>query len=347
MTDFSTILAQARARDRLESMIARGRLAHALLFSGPEGVGKLQSAMTLAQIVMCLERDPREARACDRCPSCLKVKQGLHADIHLLANTDRSLKIEAVRNAMRDLQLRPMEGRAKVLIVDRAEKLTIQSQNALLKTLEEPPGDAYIILVSARAGTILPTVLSRCQRIFFVPVPKEEIARILREEKNLEPTQAALLAGMSQGSPDRARTIDVAEVLALRDRAAGLDLRLFPGRKRAVHEALTAAQELAEDRGDLAAVLDALLAWLHDQVVLASGARAGDVTNVDRLTDLQGLVEERGLRTVLERAHAVLYAKRRLDLPYNLNPQMVGEQLCLALAGQVLVPEDPEARASA
>src|SRR5262249_34344305 len=153
--------------------------------------------------------------------------------------------------------------------------------------------------------------------------------------ESFDAAQATLLAGMAQGSLSRARAIEPTEAIAMRDRAAGLDLRLFPGKRASIHDALSAASELAEDRNDLSAVLDALLAWLHDQAVLASGADGVGVTNVDRLKDLEGLVEERGLNLVLERARSVLYAKQRLDLPYNLNTQMIGEQLCLALAGQV------------
>lgn len=343
MIGFETLIGQEPAKARLESMIARGRLPHALLFSGTEGTGKLRAAMTLAQIVMCLDRKPTEPAACDQCPSCIKIKAGVHADVHLLANDERSLKIDAVRELMQKLQLKPMEGRAKILIVDRAEKMTLQSQNALLKTLEEPTGSAYIVLTSARPWTILPTVLSRCQRIFFIPVVREEIARILMEEKQLGAAQATLLAGMAQGSLSRAREIEAAELIGIRDRAASLDTSLFPGNRAPVHEALTAAVDLAEDRAELGALLDMLLVWLHDQTVLASGAEQVGVTNVDRLRDLEGLAGERGLRTVLERSRAVLYAKRRLDLPFNLNPQMIAEQLCLALAGQVVVPADPEA----
>src|SRR5688500_16210584 len=138
MPGFEVILGQTPARQRLESMIARGRLPHAMLFSGPEGTGKLKTSLLLAQILMCLERRPDEALACDRCPSCLKVREGLHADVHLVTTDDRLLKIDAIREATRTLQLRPMEGRSKILIIDRAERMTVQSQNALLKTLEEP-----------------------------------------------------------------------------------------------------------------------------------------------------------------------------------------------------------------
>jgi DNA polymerase-3 subunit delta' len=343
MTGFEVLIGQAPAKARLEAMIGRGRLPHALLFSGVEGTGKLRAAMTLAQIVMCLERKPDEANACDRCPSCIKIKEGVHADVHVLANDERALKIDAIRELMQKLQLKPMEGRAKILIVDRAEKMTLQSQNALLKTLEEPTGSAYIVLTSARPWTILPTVLSRCQRIFFVPLARDEIARILMEEKQLGAAEATLLAGMSQGSLSRAREIEAAELMNMRDRAASLDVLLFPGKRAAVHEALTASADLAEDRPELALLLDTLLVWLHDQAVLASGAEQVGVTNVDRLRELEALAGERGLRMVLERSRAVLYAKRRLDLPFNLNPQMIAEQLCLALAGQVVAPADPEA----
>src|SRR5262249_20365084 len=126
---FDSLAGQSAAAARLTGMMSRARLPHALIFCGPDGSGKLRTTLLLAQMLMCEERRPAQATACDRCPGCTQGKESVRADIHTIGagTTDRLLKIEAVREAMRTLQLRPMEGRAKVLIIDRAECLTLQS----------------------------------------------------------------------------------------------------------------------------------------------------------------------------------------------------------------------------
>lgn len=336
-----SIVGQAEVARRLSGLLSRDRLPHAMLFAGPEGVGKLAAAQLLGQVLMCTERRPGEAAACDSCPACFKVKTQGHADVHLVQTEARTLKVGEVRDATRVLSLRPMEGPGKVLIIREADRMTIEAQNALLKTLEEPPGTTWLILTSARPRAILPTVLSRCQRFAFRPIAREALAELLIAERGLSEPHALLIAAMAQGSIEHARALDPAALLEARDRVALLDQRLEAGRKNAVYEALEVSTELGEDRSELEAFLDLMLVWLHDQVLLASAADARGVANVDRVADLTTLVERRGLRTVLERTRAVLHAKSQLGLPFNLNRAMIAEHLCLGLAGQVRVP-DPE-----
>jgi DNA polymerase III subunit delta' len=336
---FDELLGQDLAARRLSSMIARERLAHALLFFGPKGVGKLAAAKLLAQVLMCTARKSGEAIACDACPGCAKVKELLHADLQIIATNEPRLKVDEIRGATRSLQLRSMEGLAKIVIIDAADKMTIEAQNALLKTLEEPPGAALIILVSAKPTLLLPTVLSRCQRVPFKPIPRESIARVLVETRDIASDKALVVASMAQGSLGVALEMDPEALGAARDAIAEIDRIAVPGRRNAGYEALELSSGLGEERAELGGKLDLLLVWLRDQALLASGAELGSITNLDRETDLVELAHERGLRMILERAEIVLHAKRQLDLPFNLNGQMIAEQMCLALSGLLPVPE--------
>lgn len=338
------IVGQPEVVRRLGAMLTRGRFPHAMLFTGPAGVGKLAAAHTLAQILLCPNRAAGSAEACDVCDACIKVKAELHADVHVVTTDERTLKVDDVRDATRSLQLHPMEGVGKVLIIPGAEVMNNQAQNALLKTLEEPPGTAYLILTTSRPRAILPTVLSRCQRVAFLPIPRQELADLLVRERAIPEGQALLLAAMAQGSLEVARSLEPAQVIEARDRAALFDQRLEPGRKNAVFEALEVSGDLGEDREELDTFLDTLMIWLRDQAVIASGASHDTVANLDRLPDLEALVERRGLRHVLDRTRVVLHAKRQLDLPFNLNRTMIAEQLCLGLSGQVRVPDAEERR---
>jgi DNA polymerase-3 subunit delta' len=338
LRDFRSILGQETVARRLSAMIARDRLAHALLFLGPAGVGKMSAARLLAQIVMCTSREKGSAAACDVCPACTKVREQLHADVQVVSTDEARLKVDEIRVATRGLQLRPMEGVAKMLIIDGADKMTIEAQNALLKTLEEPPGTAHIVLVSAKPSILLPTVLSRCQRVPFRPIAREAIARALVERKSMDEAKALVVASMAQGSLGEAEAMDPDAFEKLRDAMAEIDLRLVPGQRNAGYEALEIASELGEDRAELGPKLDLLLIWLRDQAALASGVDPSAITNLDRKARLLELAEARGLRMILERAAVVLFAKRQFDLPYNLNGQMIAEQMCLGLAGLVRVP---------
>jgi DNA polymerase-3 subunit delta' len=338
---FQALLGQDLAARRLSTMIARDRVAHALLFAGPEGVGKLTAARLLAQILMCTARKKGEVTACDVCPACEKVKALLHADVQLITTDEAHLKIDEIREAMRALQLRPMEGIGKVVIIDGADKLTLQAQNALLKTLEEPPGTSYLILATAKPQVLLPTILSRCQRVPFQPIARPAIARALVEKRSLPEDTAMLVAAMAQGSLGAALALDPEVLAAARDKIAEIDTRLVPGMVNAAGEALDFAGTLGEERAAMGDKLGLLLVWLHDQARIASGAEERDpgrLTNIDRADLLADLAQERGLRMILERAEVVLHAKRQFDLPYNLNGQMIAEQMCLGLVGLVRVP---------
>lgn len=325
------LVGQEAAAERLSQLVAADRLAHALLFEGPEGVGKFTAAMALARGLLC-RRPPRPAQSCGECASCVKQETGSHADLHLVTTEAARIKISEIREAERGLALRPVEGGRKVLVIEDGHRMTIEAQNALLKTLEEPPGAAHIILTTSRLRNILPTVVSRCQRVRFAPLTAPQIAEVIGRDGTISKPQAAMIAALAQGSLGRAQSLDVEALTADRDRVADLDLRLFGATPNSAIDAVERAADLGSDRRSMMNALDLLALWLRDQVLLASG---GDqpIANVDRTADLESLAGRRGLTALLHRARTVMEARRQLELPFNLNATMIAEQMCLALAG--------------
>lgn len=332
---FQQLFGQDEATRRLASLAASDRVPHALLFVGQQSVGKLTAARILGQVLLCSSEDRTPGTACGVCPSCVKFEGGNHGDHHEISTDDRNIKIAAIREATRQLSLRPVEGRRKILLIDDAEKMMWQAQNALLKTLEEPPGAAHIILVTSRLRAILPTVVSRCQRIAFKPIPARRVAAMVAEARGVDEAQAMLLASLASGSVGRAIALDPTEVLEQRDRIAALDRALEPRTAKGALDALALASELGAKRDDVLASLELLLTWLHDQMILAARTPDRDIANLDRADELAALADKRGLARVLNRLKAVLEAKRQLELPYNFNPLMIAEQMCLVLAGHV------------
>ncbi len=192
-----------------EQAFRRGRLGHAFLFVGPEGVGKKGFAIELAKTLLCGENSGR-FEACDRCPDCLQIEAGAHPDFQLLGLPEQKheFPVELMHEAIRHLALKPARGRYRACIVDDADQFNEEAANAFLKTLEEPPPASLLILVGTSADRQLPTILSRCQIIRFTPLTPDVIAeQLLQEGVVAKADEAERLAKLSAGSLGEARAL--------------------------------------------------------------------------------------------------------------------------------------------
>ncbi len=257
----STVLAQSTAVDTLRRAIAADRVHHAYLFDGPEGVGKERAALGLAQALVCERRAPGSSDACGTCRACVRAvprpgqageQRPLHPDVVVLARglydpttigrrspETQDLSIDQVRTlVLARAAFPPLEGRAKVFIVRRAEELSQAAANALLKTLEEPGPQTHFVLLSALADSLLPTIRSRTQRVRFGPLPDDVVTELLAAQGVENPAAIAALAGGS-----------MANALVLSDPEASARREEFVSRAMAALAArdLGPALELAEE----------------------------------------------------------------------------------------------------
>ncbi|MGH2451605.1 MAG: ATP-binding protein, partial [Candidatus Limnocylindria bacterium] len=171
------VIGQRRLLERVGARAVRGDVAHAYLLSGPRSIGKRTIALRLAQTLNCAG-EPSGPGGCGACLSCRKIQSGIHPDV-VLVQRDPEVKvitIEQMREMQLDLSLRPLEGRSRVVIVDDASELHDHAQDALLKTLEEPPGHAVLLLLTRVPERLHETVVSRTQALPFRLVPTAEIA---------------------------------------------------------------------------------------------------------------------------------------------------------------------------
>src|SRR5512133_2025228 len=199
---FSEVVGQDHVTRTLRNAVATGRIVHAYLFCGPRGTGKTSTARILAKAVNCL--DPQDGEPCNRCASCVTVTEGRAMDlIELDAASNRG--IDDARELRDKIRFSPSESRYKVYIIDEAHMLTSEASNALLKTLEEPPEHAILILATTESHKILATISSRCQRFDFRRIPMQAIVAQLEmicSAEGLSPADGVLdrVARMARGS---------------------------------------------------------------------------------------------------------------------------------------------------
>ncbi len=205
---FEEILGQKQAIEKIAAMLVAENLPAVMLFYGPEGVGKRLTALMTAKALNCINNNPPVSFFCNECTSCQRIEKEIHPDIHVLNKEGDSIKIENVREMIRALNHTQFEGKRKVAIIDNAEALTIQAANALLKTLEEPPQNSNIILISSNPGQLPITLKSRCYPLRFNPLDEEIIVEIIARERQIDSKDTLkIIARIAEGGIENARAL--------------------------------------------------------------------------------------------------------------------------------------------
>ncbi|MFQ6092365.1 MAG: DNA polymerase III subunit delta' [bacterium] len=352
---FELVIGQGRAKQILSAAVHRDRLPHALLFHGPEGVGKDALALELAKLLNC-SHPP-----CRTCPSCLKISQGQHPDVKLILPVPSSMKveeigillreraqqpyfsrpftkpasisIEAVRELQKALAYRPFEGKWKVVLVAEADRMTPEAANALLKTLEEPPPATVLILTTARPHALLPTIVSRCQKLRLDPLSEEEIEKALIDRLKADLPKARLASRLAVGNYRKAMEFIDEDVDRLREEALGV---LTVGLSATVAEMVEAAESLSGrvHRDDLKNLLNVALLWMRDLLLLHEGRENEGIANVDRLAELRKLARKYPSPEIGKGIAAVKGTLEVIDRNANQQLALMGLMLQLKKSGR-------------
>ena len=266
--------------------------------------------------------------ACGVCASCLRIARGVHADVLLIEPGDTgSIKVDQVRDAIDRSAYRPFEGRRRVVIIDRADEILVEAQNALLKTLEEPPPASVFVLVTARPDVLLPTVRSRCQRLRFGRLNPSEVAAVLVDAHGYGEADAQAAAALSDGSIGRALEGGTEGFVDARDAAAqlleGTATSDDPRSRLDSARTLTGAGRGATDREELARRLRALSSLLRDLGVLLSDGDERCLANADLRPLLDRLRRSFDSDRTLRAFAAVERAISALDR--NASPKIVAD----------------------
>jgi DNA polymerase-3 subunit delta' len=336
---FRHIVGHRRVVSLLARAVARDTLPPALLLAGPAGIGKRRAAVALAEAINCLQPQSAgelERDACGECASCRRIARGVHADVVLIEPGETgTIKIEQVRDVIDRAGYRPFEGRRRVVIVDEADALVPAAQNALLKTLEEPPAASIFVLVSSLPDALLPTVRSRCPRLRFGPLSVGEIAEAMMRDHGYAESDARAAAADADGSISRALAAESADLADARESARQLLEQTSrvadPARRLEFARNLAPATKgtSASEREQLAACLRALGSLLRDVGVLAIGGDRGILANADLAPQLEALTRtydrERSTRAYVAVDQALVALER------NASPKIVADWLVLQL----------------
>jgi len=260
--------------DTIERALESGTLPHAYLFSGMGGIGKRLIALKLAETLQC---NSPESRPCGKCSGCRKIKEGNHPDLIELQADGNFIKIEQIRGLQKRLSLKSFEGRATVCIIDGAEKMNPAAANALLKTLEEPPQDTYLILLTENIRQVISTVISRCRRLNFNPLSADNISSTLIKDKGIDKKDAIAAAGMSEGSMGKA--LDLLECFDAKEREQMFELVID---FKNVDDVFSISEKLTKKEGTIKLMdfIDMLKFFLRDLMVFKSGVKKDRLLNI-------------------------------------------------------------------
>jgi len=308
---FSAIRGHVSSVQMLKNILSSGRVPHAMLFSGIEGIGKKKAAFSFAKAINCQER---EEDFCDVCLSCRKINRMIHPDVFLFDPDEepadkkkKEYQIDRLRRLQQEIVYSPFEGKKKVVIIDDAEKLTNNSANCFLKTLEEPDADTVIILVTQSDASMLPTVVSRCQRIVFMPLADTEMRALLADRKISERILDREAVGReeidrvipyAQGSLKRAAFLLTSDFLSKRMEVCGCLARLSKGDSEAVFEL---AKMIHTDNSRWL-LFEFLQTWYRDILFIKEGiGESSRIYNRDLLEQIVTAAENESLPAVISK----------------------------------------------
>lgn len=333
---FSQIIGQEKAVRYLKRAMDRDRIPHACLFVGIPGIGKRTTAMALAQAVNCSA--PADGEGCGECPSCRQLASGNFPDLELVSPEKNVIKIDRVRELTRRFGYKPVSGRYRISIVSRAEMMTEEAANAFLKTLEEPPERNILVLTVVEPLDLLPTIVSRCQKVPFQPIPADLITQYLRERLGLEKDMALLLTKMSEGSLGRAIHMHAGGFLENRNTHLQriTDLTGLPP-----EDILKMASEITKQEkgrgsgglekweGGLQEVLSVWRTWYRDLMLVKTGGSEDLLFNVDFSHKLKNVAKGYKIKDLIESVLLLDGAQR--DILRSRNVDLLMESTLLAL----------------
>lgn len=298
---FSDVIGHSNVIDKLKNIIKSGRVANAYIFAGPPDIGKEFVAINFAKALNCKEfKDD----CCDKCVSCRRIEDGNHTDVRIIRPEGAKLKIDQIRLLKRQETYKAIEGEYKVYIIVDAEKMTLESANSILKTLEEPSDKTIFILLTQAYNSLLPTIRSRCQLIRFSLVPQKILQKGLMNYPGMTESNAKWLTIRSQGKPGKALKM-ASEKNAENKDDMTLILSILTQRNKSY---LINTFKKAEEINKLDNAIDTIISWYRDIILVKQGCSEELLIHSDNKQVLEQLAQ----------SYSIVELEKLIDLALNL-----------------------------
>lgn len=328
---FNDIIGHKGPIDLLRSAIESKRLSNAYLFSGEKSIGKRLVATTFAKAVNCLEEGDDSYKSC---PSCRMIDGGIHPDVAIIVPDGTQIKIAQIRSLQEKLVYKPYKGKRRVCIIDDAEKMTLEASNSFLKTLEEPPGDTTIILITSRPNNLPATLLSRCAPIRFVPPPSDLIADLLVRKKGVGHDEARILSLISTGKVGVAFNSKEGEIIEERDKVIDLIPQLM---KEGVSRIFETSSGLSELPAEIEKTFFWLIIILRDLLILKESGDRSMIINHDRISEIESIAEASPSDNIIRLTYQIWEAEKLVMR--NINKQLTLDLLFISIRDLFLSEE--------
>lgn len=330
MAGFNEIIGHEDIIRHLQNAIASDKVSHAYIFSGPDRSGKMMLAEAFAQTLQCENAiGAGRPEPCMECHSCKQAASRNHPDIiYLRHEKPNTISVDDVRDQVNaDIGIKPYQGKYKVYIIDEAEKMNTQAQNALLKTIEEPPSYAVILLLTTNEQRFLPTILSRCVTLSLGVVSDEQIKAYLMEKCQVPDYQAKICVAFAQGNVGKAIELASSEHFEeLKGAVLGVARRVYD---LEYYELADVVRDISEYKLEINDFFDLLMVWYRDVLMFKATSDANKLIFKDEVYDVKRQAERssyHGIECVIE---ALQKAKARLDA--NVNFDLTLELLLLTM----------------
>jgi len=325
---FDDILGNSRSKRILRKALQRGRIPNSLLFMGPEGVGKRDVALVLAKAMNCLqEKDD----SCEVCSSCKAINNKNFPDVMVISPDKNSLKINQMREMKTTAYLKPMIGRKRIFVLEDVEKMNDEAANSVLKILEEPPVFTHIVLITHNPYLILPTIHSRCQKLVFSPILREDIEQEL-VSRGEEAERAKIISLLVKGNLKQALSLDWEEVQTIRNKAWQLFCALLRGERVSPFLKNYAYKRRDSLEEEFVNVVEILSSLCRDLLLVKEGGSLDLLLNPDYASEIQeaqNLISLGQIMNFLVKIDFALFALRR-----NLNVNLLVSSLFSSILEQ-------------
>lgn len=327
MANFKDIIGQESIKKHLQTAIKTGNLSHAYIINGEYGSGRQTIASALAKTIQCQSKTD-DTDACGVCTSCKQAESHNHPDIKYITHDKTSISVNDIREQLsNDISIKPYSSEYKIYIIPDANKMTEQAQNALLKTIEEPPVYAIIILLTENCDSLLPTIRSRCVTLTMNPIEKDKICTYLENKFQLEPEQAQIAANYCQGNIGKAiRFASSSDFIEMKNQVLKLLKNLD---SMDIASIIDTIKEFSTHKNDINDYLDLMLLWYRDVLMFKVTKDA----NLLLYSDEYSAISEQATKRDYENIENIIAAidKAKVRLKANVNFDVTIELMILAM----------------